>query len=159
MQATTGFQDTCTRVYDPCRKIRDVDCVIEVHDARIPFSGRNLTFRDVVGGARPHLLVLNKADLIPESDQEAIRKESMRQSPHISRVLFTDCRHHSNGVKTCRRRGQMAPSRASRQHFACGWHSQCWEEQSHQQIEIRSPEGGRQTCASWCQTRVDKINL
>ena len=65
---------------------------MKVHDARIPFSGRNLTFRDVVGGARPHLLILNKADLIPESDQEAIRRESMRQSPHISRVLFTNCK-------------------------------------------------------------------
>ena len=65
---------------------------MQVHDARIPFSGRNLTFRDVVGGARPHLLILNKADLIPESDQEAIRRESMRQSPHISRVLFTNCK-------------------------------------------------------------------
>ena len=65
---------------------------MQVHDARIPFSGRNLTFRDVVGGARPHLLVLNKADLIPESDREVIRKESMRQSPHISRVLFTNCK-------------------------------------------------------------------
>ena len=66
--------------------------IMQVHDARIPFSGRNLTFRDVVGGARPHLLILNKADLIPESDQEAIRKESMRQSPHISRVFFTNCK-------------------------------------------------------------------
>ena len=66
--------------------------LVQVHDARIPFSGRNLTFRDVVGGARPHLLILNKADLIPESDQEAIRRESMRQSPHISRVLFTNCK-------------------------------------------------------------------
>ena len=65
---------------------------MKVHDARIPFSGRNLTFRDVVGGARPHLLILNKADLIPESDQESIRRESMRQSPHISRVLFTNCK-------------------------------------------------------------------
>ena len=65
---------------------------MKVHDARIPFSGRNLTFRDVVGGARPHLLILNKADLIPESDQEAIRRESMRRSPHISRVLFTNCK-------------------------------------------------------------------
>ena len=46
----------------------------------------------MVGGARPHLLVLNKADLIPESDREVIRKESMRQSPHISRVLFTNCK-------------------------------------------------------------------
>ena len=66
--------------------------IMQVHDARIPFSGRNLTFRDVVGGARPHLLILNKADLIPESDQEAIRRESMRQSPHISRVFFTNCK-------------------------------------------------------------------
>ena len=43
----------------------------------------------------------------------------------------------------------MAPSRASRQHFACGWHSQCWEEQSHQQIEIRSPEGICGTLKEW----------
>ena len=43
----------------------------------------------------------------------------------------------------------MAPSRASRQHFACGWHSQCWEEQSHQQIEIRSPEGICSTLKGW----------
>ena len=70
------------------RKMRDVDCVIEVphllfetktsksfqvHDARIPFSGRNLTFREVVGGARPHILVLNKADLVPDKDLAAIR--------------------------------------------------------------------------------------
>ena len=27
------------------RKVIDVDCVIEVHDARIPFSGRNTTFK------------------------------------------------------------------------------------------------------------------
>jgi hypothetical protein len=27
------------------RKLKDVDCVIEVHDARIPLSGRNTTFQ------------------------------------------------------------------------------------------------------------------
>ena len=27
------------------RKVIDVDCVIEVHDARLPFSGRNTTFK------------------------------------------------------------------------------------------------------------------
>ncbi|XP_046851088.1 mitochondrial ribosome-associated GTPase 1-like [Xenia sp. Carnegie-2017] len=43
-------------------KAAKCDCVLEVHDARIPYTGRNETFsRNLVG--RPHILVLNKADL------------------------------------------------------------------------------------------------
>jgi hypothetical protein len=33
---------------DMQRKLKDVDCVIEVHDARIPLSGRNTTFQVLV---------------------------------------------------------------------------------------------------------------
>ncbi|CAF0999758.1 unnamed protein product [Didymodactylos carnosus] len=41
-----------------------VDGIIEVHDARIPHSGRNPNFyKRLVGGHKPHLLLLNKADL------------------------------------------------------------------------------------------------
>lgn len=87
------------------RKMADVDCVLEVHDARIPFSGRNLAFKDVVGGARPHILILNKSDLIPESDQKAIRKESMARSPHISKVLFTNCK-----MRDCEQTANIIPS-------------------------------------------------
>lgn len=46
------------------RIIREIDCVIEVHDARIPLSGRSTNFHRQVVGGRPHLLLLNKMDLI-----------------------------------------------------------------------------------------------
>ncbi|KFD51421.1 hypothetical protein M513_07634, partial [Trichuris suis] len=44
-------------------KLRSVDCIVEVHDARIPFTGRNSEFNRLLFKGRPHLLLLNKADL------------------------------------------------------------------------------------------------
>lgn len=46
-----------------------VDCVIEVHDARIPLSGRNPLFQELLG-LKPHLLVLNKMDLADLTEQQ-----------------------------------------------------------------------------------------
>ena len=46
------------------QKLRLIDCVIEVHDARIPISGRNADFKFTISGVKPHILVLNKFDLI-----------------------------------------------------------------------------------------------
>ena len=41
-----------------------VDGIIEVHDARIPHSGRNpQLYQRLVGGQKPHILLLNKSDL------------------------------------------------------------------------------------------------
>jgi len=74
------------------RKMANVDCVLEVHDARIPISGRNYTFKDTVRGSRPHLLLLNKADLFPDHEKENIRRKLKKSSPHISEVLFTNCK-------------------------------------------------------------------
>lgn len=48
------------------RNLAKVDCVIEVHDARAPLSGRNAKFLERLRVARPHLLVLNKSDMIPK---------------------------------------------------------------------------------------------
>lgn len=39
-----------------------VDAVVEILDARIPFSGRNPNFDDILG-KKPRLMVLNKSDL------------------------------------------------------------------------------------------------
>ena len=39
-----------------------IDVVVEILDARIPFSGRNPHFDDIIKN-KPRLLVLNKADL------------------------------------------------------------------------------------------------
>lgn len=46
-----------------------VDCIIEVHDARIPLSGRNPLFQETLG-LKPHLLVLNKMDLADLTEQQ-----------------------------------------------------------------------------------------
>ena len=41
-----------------------MDALIEVHDARIPITGRNATFEEELVPGLPHLLVFNKADLV-----------------------------------------------------------------------------------------------
>ncbi|CAH1979673.1 unnamed protein product [Acanthoscelides obtectus] len=71
-------------------KLRSVDCVIEVHDARIPMSGRNTDFKYTIsGGMKPHILVLNKADLIEKDMHDPIRKRLQDEFQHI---IFTNCK-------------------------------------------------------------------
>ena len=41
-----------------------VDAVIEVHDARIPLSGRNSLLHHRITTRAPHILCMNKADLV-----------------------------------------------------------------------------------------------
>lgn len=54
-------------------KLNTVDCVIEVHDARIPMIGRNKEFRQHLGAIKPHILVLNKCDLADLSNWNEIK--------------------------------------------------------------------------------------
>jgi len=72
------------------QKLKLVDCVIEVHDARIPLSGRNPNFRYTVSGVKPHILVMNKkdlADLQMKPEMEAIlRKQG------CNHILYTNCK-------------------------------------------------------------------
>ena len=51
-------------IKDVGKTLKAVDCVLEVHDARIPFSGRNLDFISRIASVKPIILLLNKADLI-----------------------------------------------------------------------------------------------
>lgn len=64
-------------------KLRTVDLILEVHDckkffnidpslisARVALSGRNSNFAQKLFSVRPHILVMNKKDLI---DQERYR--------------------------------------------------------------------------------------
>jgi len=82
------------------------DLIIEVHDARIPLSGRNINFHShVTGTGRPHVLVLNKKDLVfnkpgsskmtlgqLEREQEELRNEIMSKDPNLADVIFTNCK-------------------------------------------------------------------
>lgn len=77
--------------------LKNVDCIVEIHDARIPFSGRNPLFQESLD-VRPHLLVLNKMDLADLSSKQRILKQL--ESDGVKNVLFTDClRQRDENVK------------------------------------------------------------
>ncbi|XP_032465050.1 mitochondrial ribosome-associated GTPase 1 isoform X4 [Phocoena sinus] len=64
-----------------------VDCIIEVHDARISF-GRNPLFQETLG-LKPHLLVLNKMDLADMKEQQKIIQHL--EGEGLKNVIFTNC--------------------------------------------------------------------
>uniref|UniRef100_H2UEF9 Mitochondrial ribosome-associated GTPase 1 n=1 Tax=Takifugu rubripes TaxID=31033 RepID=H2UEF9_TAKRU len=68
--------------------LKSVDCIIEIHDARIPLSGRNPVFQETLD-VRPHLLVLNKMDLADVSDKKDLLEKLAKKG--VKNVLFTDC--------------------------------------------------------------------
>ncbi|KAK7930801.1 hypothetical protein WMY93_007196 [Mugilogobius chulae] len=78
--------------------MKNVDCVIEIHDARISSHRStsvfiichfiNPVFRETLD-VRPHLLVLNKMDLADMSQKQRIQNQLHRNG--IQKVLFTDC--------------------------------------------------------------------
>ena len=76
------------------RRMADIDCVLEVHDARIPVSGRNLTFRENLNKSRPHILILNKQDLFPEEEKDKVRKALI--SDTLVDVVWTNCKERDD---------------------------------------------------------------
>lgn len=83
------------------QKLKTVDCIIEVHDSRIPFSGRNHDLHYSLLSAKPNILVLNKKDLLPEEMRFKIKKQ-LHQIPDFpsNEIYFTNCRdHRCEGVK------------------------------------------------------------
>ncbi|XP_061490723.1 mitochondrial ribosome-associated GTPase 1 [Rhineura floridana] len=78
---------------DMQKRLRVVDCLLEVHDARIPLSGRNPLLQEALG-IRPHLLVLNKMDLADLTHKPRILQSLEQQG--LKHVLFTDCLKDEN---------------------------------------------------------------
>lgn len=82
------------------QKLKMVDCVIEVHDSRIPYSGRNTDFKHAVTGLRPHILVLNKLDL---SDSRTFGQTAneIKKNEGIDHVVYTNCKNQQcPGIKS-----------------------------------------------------------
>jgi len=73
-------------------RLAKVDCFLEIHDARIPFSGRNPAFFHKLTAIRPHVLVFNKMDMAPKENREEIRDIIMRKEPHLADVVWTDAK-------------------------------------------------------------------
>lgn len=81
------------------RKLKSIDCIVEVHDARIPLSGRNPLFENRLSAIKPHVLVMNKIDLIDYKHRNAI--EQYYKAKGIKEILFTNCkRPDSSGIKS-----------------------------------------------------------
>lgn len=75
------------------QKLKSVDCIIEVHDSRIPLSGRNPEFRHTIGGIKPHILVLNKKDLgCKDKSVYSTVAEKIKVTENIDHVLYTNCK-------------------------------------------------------------------
>ncbi|XP_046665635.1 mitochondrial GTPase 1 [Homalodisca vitripennis] len=85
-------------VKDMQKKLKSVDCIVEVHDARIPFSGRNPESFQTVSGLRPHILVYNKRDLANEDLESVIINKHKENG--FQNILFTNCKDQKcNGIK------------------------------------------------------------
>lgn len=69
-------------------KLNSVDCVVEVHDARIPLIGRNNEFRQHLGLIKPHILVLNKSDLADLTKWDLVETKLAQNGDN--NVLLTD---------------------------------------------------------------------
>ncbi|XP_072929659.1 mitochondrial GTPase 1 [Epargyreus clarus] len=81
------------------RKLNSVDCVIEVHDARIPFTGRNPIFTKTLTGAKPHILVLNKKDLTIQSLMPKV-SDQLKAEQNVENVVYTNSKdQHCKGLK------------------------------------------------------------
>ncbi|KAL8186673.1 UNVERIFIED_CONTAM: putative mitochondrial GTPase [Gekko kuhli] len=93
---------------DMKKRLHQVDCLLEVHDARIsfcmsdgkpgkrmhiPLSGRNPLLQEALG-VRPHLLVLNKMDLADLTHKSRILECLEQQG--VKHVLLTDCLKDEN---------------------------------------------------------------
>lgn len=79
-------------------KLRSVDCILELHDARIPLSGRNPNFSHMLVGEKPHIVVLNKADLISSEDRKRIRE--IYEKSVTKNLVFTNCKDDQDqGIK------------------------------------------------------------
>ncbi|XP_053677846.1 mitochondrial GTPase 1 [Anopheles nili] len=86
------------------QKLNQIDCIIEVHDARIPLTGRNADFQHNVLGIKPHILVFNKSDLIEKRYENKIIDSLRHDSYGEQHILFTSCKK-----KNCKGLKRMLP--------------------------------------------------
>uniref|UniRef100_A0A915CT27 G domain-containing protein n=1 Tax=Ditylenchus dipsaci TaxID=166011 RepID=A0A915CT27_9BILA len=72
-------------------KLRTVDLILEVHDARVALTGRNPGFGAKLYSVRPHILVLNKMDLI---DMKKYKQPIEEYYYHrgVQNVVWTKCK-------------------------------------------------------------------
>ncbi|XP_019883694.2 probable ribosome biogenesis GTPase A isoform X2 [Camponotus floridanus] len=70
------------------QRLKHVDCILEVHDARIPISGRYADFSRTLTGLKPHIFVLSKKDLADRKYSKSIVSTLNREG--LSNIIFTN---------------------------------------------------------------------
>eukprot|EP00043_Microstomoeca_roanoka_P009191 m.87460 g.87460 ORF g.87460 m.87460 type:complete len:378 (-) comp14508_c2_seq3:92-1225(-) len=78
------------------QNLRRCDCVLEVHDARIPFIGRNPHFKYLAG--KPRILLLNKTDLATAETYKS-KDRILAESYPNGDPIYADVIHISCGKK------------------------------------------------------------
>lgn len=83
-------------------KLRSVDLILEVHDARVAITGRNPNFGSKLYAVRPHILILNKMDLI---DMERYKEpiENYYKCKGIENIFWTNCMKRTHKQWDCLR--------------------------------------------------------
>ena len=72
--------------------LKYVDCLFEVHDARIPFTGRNKTFKHRIG-IKPRILLLCKSDLADLSKtQKSLVRDRLMVEEDYKDVMFVNAK-------------------------------------------------------------------
>ncbi|CAH0516397.1 unnamed protein product [Peronospora belbahrii] len=66
-----------------------VDVLIEVRDARIPWSSANPVLEEVFGQSKPRLIVFNKCDLANSNMQQRVEKQCKSELGSATDCLFT----------------------------------------------------------------------
>ncbi|XP_071567717.1 phosphatidylglycerophosphatase and protein-tyrosine phosphatase 1 isoform X3 [Temnothorax nylanderi] len=70
------------------QRLKNIDCIIEVHDARVPVSGRYADFSRTLTGLKPHIFVLSKRDLADTRHKSSIVSTLNREG--LSNVIFAN---------------------------------------------------------------------
>ena len=85
-------------------KIKLVDVIIEVLDARAPFSSRNEFFKSL-GTNKPHLILLNKSDLAAKPEQNSFEELKITDKDII---LNISCEEKATYSKVCNAINKLA---------------------------------------------------
>lgn len=88
-----------TGMKDMQRKLKSVDCILELHDARVPFSGRNPNFATMLTAIKPHLLLLNKRDRAdPDVEHHVVQQLQAQGVQNVLHIRSTDPSENINKI-------------------------------------------------------------
>lgn len=101
------------------------DCVIEVHDSRIPHLGRNSKFELLQ--SKPRLVVLNKTDLASKKGKTGVvdskRKRRRHDAPASAHPAFdaANCNNNDDDNERVFNAGDLTQEQEDEEHIARGW--------------------------------------